>query len=366
MDYFSAPGGAPGIHDVSRPPFYIKELKSPLDWWEKLGMHRMGNLAPHEMIDQYPLLDNKFLKRVRGHEKREGREWHHFLYVSSGIVHLDEDTLTNDWDKAFNELIKHHYVEPAVGNAEFTYIRDRNFLPHMWYTKGPAFVHFTTALVTDPNSPYYEGDRIGDFVGSPLYGYERVSVRIIEFSKVRHAKAVEGIISGVFPSPYEQMLALTGSETEWQLHAPYSQLQQIFDRFYELCDEKMKQYPVYDKLYKAKDAMAKVVDPSVLDVPFMTGFLSFLLPLFAVSQAYHSVAESFWSFLHGGADPAVAARNEKLAVQGEVRDGFRGRGKNMMEDMLADYIDQLPEEAAQALKENPEVLDQAWNIVRGG
>ncbi|KAH6880812.1 hypothetical protein B0T10DRAFT_377751, partial [Thelonectria olida] len=234
MDWMSVPG-APRFNHISAAPFHVVQLLNPTDWWKKLGLSRFDidkiRHPPFGVANRFDLasLDGLYRKLEKSEQKKS---WHHWVYASPRSFHM-EGSFFDEWDKAFYRLIQYHNANPSVASAGFHWIScPHSFLCKAWMVEGPAFLHFTTEELSK------DIHRAQKFI---VPGYEEVTVQIIEFPIGQPQELAQP--RGTFPSPFNQLVGITGNTSIWETRRPHSRYVQINRRFGSLFDKLMLDHP---------------------------------------------------------------------------------------------------------------------------
>lgn len=164
---------------------------------------------------------DRLYRRSKLYEDGCSQPWHHWIYVATHPV-ISQDELQNEWDKAFDELVKYHYAYPPAYNASFHYIScpGRPFCD-LWALKAPSLIHFKTETATS-DRPNFIRPR------EEVLGYDTVTARIIELPITNPGKLA--LPPGVFPSPFDQLKAVTDNEGAWKVHFSSSFGSQLIQR----------------------------------------------------------------------------------------------------------------------------------------
>ena len=318
MDWFSVPGG-PGIHDLAIRPFHVVQLRDPQSWWEKLGLRRFDiDVNDDVAMDGYPidLFGNLDVLYRRTPRLEQTRQWHHFVYASPSILHM-EGVWFSEWDNAFNELLQYHYANPAPTGAKFHYLScPGNFLCDVWFTRGPALLHFTT----ESADLFDEFDQLKERQQVP--GYLPVAVRIIEFPLTDPAEL--GLLPGQFPTPFNQLRSVTSHPHMWQVYRPFNKVAQVVARLHDRCDEAEKTYAqTYGRLYRLETWIQdKLLGLEDSDWPGVAR-----LPAVLLSAAAKQSLERGWEIVK--------------AQSTELRKRYWGKNKG---EQLAEWLDKREKE----------------------
>lgn len=167
-------------HDARFPPYYVPQLRDPTNWWERLGLTRFDvdetSMAstPHvELVNELARLE--LYREERRHEN--GAPWHHWVFASAQAGRA-EGMFYDEWDRAFDDLLRHHYAKPTPGNASFHFVScPYRYFCGAWLVKAPALLHFTT------EAPDLSGGKTTTISRShgEVPGYKKVTVRAVEF-----------------------------------------------------------------------------------------------------------------------------------------------------------------------------------------
>lgn len=359
MDFWSVPG-APGIHDVGLAPFYVPQLRNPLDWWERLQLTRYDvDMTDEKAVGESPVelwasLDALY-RRVRFRDR--GAPWHHWVYLSPSYFHLG-DLFFSDWDEAFNELLQYHYANPSLGGAEFHFITSpRSFMCDIWNTRGPALLHLTTE--TPGVFDYYEMPERQDIpLAAPVFA------RIIEFPLEPEDTA---IMPGVFPGPFEQMRSVTADPYAWERFPPYLQLSQAMLRLADICDEREGTHPqTYGRLIKLEDFIEGALG---LEGSMWLGLMH--IPGLLMSTAAMAGASWVWDFARGRVQSFLGnGELDKMRAnldEEEAAAAMPTMEDNFMAQMLRDFMDSQEQDIEGILESSPEgkeILDKMWDTVK--
>lgn len=358
MDFFSVPG-APGIHDVGLAPYHIPQIRDPDHWWERAGMKRFDIQKgwDNPPINDYASL-NMLYKRVRFHERH--RPWHHWIYLSDSLLHL-EDLYFNGWDRAFEELLKYHYVNPAAYNAGFHYMSCHGgFLCEQWRTRGPALLHLTTETTED------------DFISSPEppYGYARVTARLIEFG-IQDMERL-ALPRDTFPSEFKQLRSVTENPEAWKMFGQYSEVFQWAQRLTDLCERKRVEYnETYARVADWEEWTGRLLNPyhdlsESLQWVRMPTFLTTIMGIRGAEMVHEMVKPWVSKFLGTSkAEEQSEVKEERGCAPAEPP------AMNFMDQMLRDFFKKVREDTGEDIQEKMgeteegrDTLEKLWGIVR--
>ncbi|KAK4101270.1 hypothetical protein N658DRAFT_516125 [Parathielavia hyrcaniae] len=378
MDWYSVPGG-PGIHDLATAPFHLIELRDPQSWWERLGLRRFDiDVTDDIAMDEYPIDSLASLEALyrRAPKHGEAQRWHHFIYASPSRFHIEE-LWFSEWDRAFNELLQYHYANPPPTGARFHCLTcPGNFLCDIWATRGPAMLHFTT------DSPD-EFDELEERVRIP--GYLPVTVRIIEFPLTDPEKLA--LLPGQFPSPFNQLRSVTSHPQTWQLHQPFSKVDQFIKRLYDTCDEAEKEYAqTYGRLRRLENWIENKLGledslwPAGARLP--TLFLSFAAKEglghvweFVKTQSTE-LRKRYWGKNKGEEvlewldERAKQKEKEKEKEEGKEKEGAgddEEEGERRGRPAAQDFFEENAEAVCEIGKSNPghdEFLNKIWDLMQ--
>ncbi|PNY26643.1 Uncharacterized protein TCAP_03434 [Tolypocladium capitatum] len=229
LDRASIPGFK-SAHDARFPPYYIPQLRDPTGWWERLGLTRFDvdvtNMASTPDLELITALARMELYREeRRHE--DGAPWHHWVFASAQAGRM-EGVFYDEWDEAFDDLLRHHHAKPTPGNASFHFVScpDRYFCG-AWFVKAPALLHLTT----EAPDLFDAATAMMSTSHKEVPGYDNVTVRVMEFPIADPRRL--GLAPGVFPSPFNQLRAVTADQYGWQRHPPYRRYVQVWRRLRE-------------------------------------------------------------------------------------------------------------------------------------
>ncbi|KAK7431587.1 hypothetical protein QQZ08_001805 [Neonectria magnoliae] len=336
-EYLSV-AGAPGVVDSALPPFHVVRLQDPTDWWERVGLVRpefdKETYPPYGTDDPYkfPALTGLY-KRASASE--ESNPWHHWVYASAQVLHF-EGRVVDEWDNAFEELIRYHYANGSAEFASFHYIScPHSFLCASWRVKGPALLHFTTeeselskfALTTE-DKEYPDHDPI--------------NVRIIEFPIKEPGELG---IPGVFPSYFNQLRAVTATPSAWKMHESYSDVGQVIRRIVDICRESAIAHTwTYGLLVRWEKAVMRVL-----------GFEDAVAPL---------VARAVGIFLSGGARfigyKALHKTSKLLGYEEIERPKSSGDAEaKTLEEQLSGLLEDLADLGGESVSEG----DEIWGVL---
>lgn len=356
MDFFSVPG-APGIHDVGFAPYHISQIRSPDHWWERAGMKRFDIQKGWDdpPIDAYANL-HMLYRRAPFHERR--RPWHHWVYLSDSLIQM-EDVYFNEWDRAFNELLKYHYANPAAYNAEFHYMTcDGSFLCEQWRTRGPALLHLTTETTED------------DEVSSPEppFGYERVTARLVEFG----IKDMEQLAlpRDTFPGEFEQLRSVTENHEAWKLHDQYHDIVQWSLRTTDLSERKKVEHnETYARVVEWEEWTGRLFNPYVdlsewLQVVRMPTFFVTLLGMRGAEIGYALAKD--WAARFLGTNKDAELSEAEMDCNAEEPPAM-----NFMDQMLRGFLKKAGKETGEDIEkklgetdEGRSAMGKLWGIVR--
>ncbi|KPM42116.1 hypothetical protein AK830_g4405 [Neonectria ditissima] len=231
-DLFSTPG-QPSFLDARIRPFYIQRLWDPTDWAGRLGLERPRNWNADRLEQLASLKD---LYRWR---RRRASTWHHWVYASAQPDPM-HGLVVDEWDAAFCEMLRYRDKYEYFGRADFHYVAcPDNFLCSAWRVKGPAMLHFTTETLPQAEASSNASSALGKSKPeSPMPRHDPVTVRLYELP------LRDPVIPGVFPSYFEQMLAITSSNSSlWTSKEPYSETTQFFQQARDMCKTVAKAHP---------------------------------------------------------------------------------------------------------------------------
>jgi hypothetical protein len=178
-------------------PYYIPKLET-WSWFRRLNLTGCdpdtvncdGRPKDDQGIDKHA--DFNFWCR----DSKIDAPLHHWIYVSKW-----GDFIMDDWDKAFNQLLQYHYVNPPANNATIDIVScmDSQFLCHTWEIEPPTMLYLSVDLESKedmmPDRP--------SFGAAPAYLPLKVYVKTLPLDT-----DLPGAI-GTFPSRFEQLRQLT-------------------------------------------------------------------------------------------------------------------------------------------------------------
>ncbi|RBR20837.1 hypothetical protein FVER53590_13261 [Fusarium verticillioides] len=221
--------------DGPSPVYGIPQIQSPLDWTSQLGLTRPSDWSTQN-VENMANLDSLYRRTPPYDEK----PWHHWIYLSAQMEpwrQPDGPLLHDPWDQDFVKLLEYRDNHEALGRSNFHYAScHKSFLCASWRVTAPALLHFSISNTTE--SLGYE----------ELADHEPVSVRVFELP------LREMPIPGVFPSYFEQMRALTASNsTFWTTKDTYSHFIQFTNQAIRISAQLEKEYPrTYGLLVRAE------------------------------------------------------------------------------------------------------------------
>ncbi|RSM08507.1 hypothetical protein CDV31_008144 [Fusarium ambrosium] len=235
----------PSWLDQKRAPFHIQQLHNPLDWHKKLGLDRPEGWHT-KGAESLASLRELYRQRFHASQKPLDR----WIYASPQSIPLDENVeFVDPWDQAFLELLRHRDEYEPLGRANFHYLAcPTSFLCGVWRVTGPALLHFSTEPLPENNTATRESRRR---YRKPVY--EPVSVRVFELP------LSEPVIPGVFPSRFEQMRAITASDSGFRTSKPpHSDFHQMIGQCKRVSRRLEREYPwTYGALVKVEDKWIK-------------------------------------------------------------------------------------------------------------
>jgi hypothetical protein len=316
----------PRMTEVAYPPYHVIHLLDPVNWWAALGLTRFDadfELYPdggYARVVDWAKLDALYLERSRAggdHDK-----WHHWVYASANELHVDGN-FVDGWDQAFNQLLVHHNAAPAAHNASFSFIACKgDFLCGEWLVTGPALIHFTTELAGDVDE---EGEV------EYHYGYKRVYTRVIEFPRDGHEKELY-LPPGSFPSPFNQLISVTGNPNAWREEPIHSFLEQAYRRFDDAVWEARRDQPLtFGRTVDLEDKMIAALGLSphswwpavVVQIAAGLSFLpAFLIPMCYgwASRVLHEALDWRAEIIYSEPDESSAEAKMICAYQKFVKD----------------------------------------------
>ncbi|RSL79159.1 hypothetical protein BHE90_009739 [Fusarium euwallaceae] len=235
----------PSWLDQKRAPFHIQQLHNPLDWHKKLGLDRPEGWHT-KGAESLASLRELYRQRFHASQKPLDR----WIYASPQSIPLDENVeFVDPWDQDFLELLRHRDEHEPLGRANFHYLAcPTSFLCGVWRVTGPALLHFSTEPLPENNTASRESRRR---YRKPVY--EPVSVRVFELP------LSEPVIPGVFPSRFEQMRAITASDSGFRTSKPpHSDFHQMIGQCKRVSRRLEREYPwTYGVLVKVEDKWIK-------------------------------------------------------------------------------------------------------------
>ncbi|PCD33678.1 hypothetical protein AU210_009898 [Fusarium oxysporum f. sp. radicis-cucumerinum] len=262
--------------DSFNPTYRITQIQSPLDWTSHLGLRRPRGWRT-ENVENMASLYNLY-RRTRRYPN--GEPWQHWIYLSAQMEpwkQPDGPILHDPWDQAFVKLLEYRDKHEKLGRSSFHYVScHKSFLCGSWRVTAPALLHFTTNATARKGSKKYR-----DF---PYH--EPVSVRVFELP------LREVAIPGVFPTYFEQMRALTASNsTFWTTKDTYSHFDQVRSQALPILRQLEKDYPwSYGLLVKAEEKWTSIwamEDTALIIGAYLIPFASTAIPtyLYKLAQA---------------------------------------------------------------------------------
>lgn len=312
LDSFSVPG-ALSIHDFmdQKSAFHVPKLKTN-DWLSKLGY-----MLPNEYIflddapiDKLASLDNLMLDTTCSPNKPT-EQW---VYVSS----LAWPSMLNEWDAAFDQLIRNNYVSP-LSDTSFAYVEcaSSEFLCGIWGVKAPTMLHFKIEahpLESEDMPPdlTYEADRLN---------LRPVTVRIIELPL---EEAYTG--TNAFLGPFEQLRAIIRGNCLYEQFDTYNPIVQLMNRFNDHIQLLMRRYRALDYFYKAHNWIDDhIFEPlgmnSALDTIKGIAFQLSMLLAWLVRLPF-SILSDAWAAFFGVPDQFAAAPKEYGNLFDNMLGGF--------------------------------------------
>ncbi|KAJ4307863.1 hypothetical protein N0V84_012445 [Fusarium piperis] len=335
--WFSVPGRA-GFLDAIIRPYYIQQLRNPTDWVDKLGLKRPTNWDT-QRLEQLASLGDLYRRRRL---YSDAPPWHHWIYASAQSEPMEGDV--DEWDRAFDELLRHRDKYEYFGRANFHYVAcPRNFLCNAWRITGPALLHFTTEL--PPQAEAADKSEAKRTEMEIMPNHDPVTVRLFELP------LRDPVLPGVFPSRFEQMRSITGNLSFWSSQEPYSEALQFFRQAKKLYGSIAKLHPrTYGALVKIEEHYLKLLGLSESQalgrIQLISTGVSALSTIVAVRT--WKLVGTVWGVLLG----QKAKQGSKVVADGSQH--VTGPASNdPVARMLQEFVDELTEEQEKSLMEDP-------------
>ncbi|KAI1027741.1 hypothetical protein LB504_011677 [Fusarium proliferatum] len=225
--------------DGFSPVYGITQIQSPLNWISHLGLRRPKDWSTTDVEDMASL-DDLYLRRTRLNST--GEPWQQWIYLSAQMEPWRQPygpVPRDPWDQALLKVLEYRDKHENLGRSNFHYVScHKSFLCGSWRVTAPALLHFS---INATEAKEFEKD------GKWPY-HEPVSVRVFELP------LQESIIPGTFPSYFEQIRALTASNsTFWTTRDTYYHLEQVQSQALLMLKQLEKEYPrSYGLLVKAE------------------------------------------------------------------------------------------------------------------
>lgn len=330
--WFSVPG-RPGFLDAMIQPYYIQQLRNPIDWVDKLGLKRPTDWDTRR-VGQLASLSDLYRRRRR---YSDAPPWHYWIYASAQSRPMEGDV--DEWDKAFNELLQYQYKYELSGRANFHYVAcPMNFLCKAWRITGPALLHFTTEL--PPQAEAADKSETKRPKTEIMPNHDPVTVRLFELP------LRDPVLPGVFPSRFEQLRSITGNLSFWSSEEPYSEALQYYRQARKLYSSMATLHPrTYGVLFKVERYYLELLGLSESQALGRVQLLSIgvsMLSTMAAVRAWELVS-TLWGALRG--------EKANVTVDGS-QDATEPASQDPVAKMLQTFVDELTEEQEKSLMED--------------
>ncbi|KAF4435954.1 hypothetical protein FACUT_6805 [Fusarium acutatum] len=233
--------------DGFSPIYGISQIQSPLNWISHLGLKRPRDWSTKD-VENMASLDDLYWRRRPLHSR--GEPWQQWVYLSAQMEPWRQPggpVLHDPWDQAFLKVLEYRDKHENLGRSNFHYVScHKSFLCGSWRVTAPALLHFS---INATEAKKFEKE------GKWPY-HEPVSVRAFELPLQK------SIIPGTFPSYFEQIRALTASNsTFWTTRDTYFYLEQVQSQALPMLKQLEKKYPrSYGLLVKAEKKWTSLWD----------------------------------------------------------------------------------------------------------
>lgn len=234
--------------------YSVYELSNPRYWQSKIELRLYDADDPYlygppaDLADLTSLSYSTHHCRMSKWKEDPCPPWYRWIYLSNSTSHM-EGELDDEWDQAFDELLRYHYPHSGpVGAYQFLstfsfILCPGSFLCDQWRTRGPALVHLTIASPDDD-------EESRDFKNIP--DELSVTARIIEFPITDPKDLL--LPRGTFPSRFEQLRSVTGNPDAWKHYKPHSGLAQWTLRLQDMSANLQRRYAkMYGRLVEVED-----------------------------------------------------------------------------------------------------------------
>lgn len=240
----------------TRNDFHLVRVNTK-DW-----LHKLGFVHPREYTDPEndsnpidKLADLQTLMRDTSCRTLADSPREQWLYLSESAS-LGLGT----WDTAFNGVLEYVHAHSILNQSGIHFASCHGtaaFLCGVWFSKGPALLHFK--VEDDPPSP--QDLQEGLTYSAPLIHLRPITVRVIEFPL---KDEYTGLPISTFPRPKQQMLSTVAGDRLYEQFDPYNLDTQMFKRFFEHVHNKLYNAPgtVLHRMNKVDQWMTdRVTDP---------------------------------------------------------------------------------------------------------
>lgn len=263
--------------DGFSPVYGISQIQSPLNWISHLGLSRPRDWSTKDVEDMASL-DDLYLRRTPLNSR--GEPWQQWIYLSAQMEPWRQpygQVLRDPWDQALLKVLENRDKHENLGRSNFHYVScHKSFLCGSWRVTAPALLHFS---INATEAKEFEEE------GKWPY-HEPVSVRVFDLP------LQESIIPGKFPSYFEQIRALTASNsTFWTTRDTYYHLEQVQSQALLMLKQLEKKYPrSYGLLVKAErkwTGLWDMQDTMLISDSYLISFAVTAIPtyLFKYAQA---------------------------------------------------------------------------------